>query len=60
MVERMMAIKKFLQEEGGAVAVEYVILVAAAAVILTVGVVALFNAMGNLFGAWASYFGPTG
>ena len=56
----MMAIKKFLEEEGGAVAVEYVILVAAAAILLTAGVVALFNAMGNLFGAWASYFGPTG
>jgi Flp pilus assembly pilin Flp len=60
MVERMMAIKKFLQEEGGAVAVEYVILVAAAAILLTAGVVALFNSMGNLFDAWASYFGPTG
>jgi Flp pilus assembly pilin Flp len=60
MVERMMAVKKFLQEDEGAVAVEYVILVAAAGILLTAGVIGLFDAMKDLFGAWAGYFGPTG
>ena len=52
-----MKIKKFLQEDDGAVVVEYVIFVAAAAILLAVGVWALFGAMSELFTAWATYFG---
>jgi Flp pilus assembly pilin Flp len=52
-----MKINKFLQEDDGSVAVEYVILVAIAAVLLTGGVLALRNALSDLFSAWATYFG---
>ena len=52
-----MKIKKFLQEERGAIATEYVILVAMAAIALGAGVILLINAMSGLFGAWATYFG---
>lgn len=52
-----MSMKKFLQEERGSVAVEYVILVAVAAALLAVGVTVMFNAMSDLFSAWAGYFG---
>jgi len=56
-----MTAKKFLSEEkGGPVTTEYVIFVAAIGIIMAVGVGILFNAMGNLFGAWAGYFGATG
>ena len=53
-------IKKFLQEEQGTVAVEYVIIVAFACVLLGAAVFALFQAMGELFGHWATYFGAEG
>jgi len=52
-----MNIKKFLQEDDGAVAVEYVILVAAAGVVLAIGVTVMFMGMSDLFAAWAGYFG---
>ena len=52
-----MNMKKFLQEERGSVSVEYVILVAIAAALLTVGVIVMFDALSNLFAAWAGYFG---
>jgi Flp pilus assembly pilin Flp len=50
-------IKKFLQEDRGAIVTEYVIFVCVIGIILAVGVTALFNGMRNLFGAWAGYFG---
>jgi Flp pilus assembly pilin Flp len=60
MVERMMA-KKFLKEDqGGPITTEYVIFVAAIGIIMGVGVVALFNGMSALFGAWSGYFGTSG
>lgn len=55
MVE-LMKIQKFLREERGAVAVEYVILVAAAGILLGVGVIFFMNAMSGVFTSWANYF----
>jgi Flp pilus assembly pilin Flp len=52
-----MKIKEFLHGERGAVAIEYVILVAMAAALLGAGVWALMDAMSGLFAAWATYFG---
>jgi Flp pilus assembly pilin Flp len=52
-----MKIKKFLQEDKGVIATEYVIFVAAAGIILGVGVTLLFNAMSDVFGTWSNYFG---
>ena len=52
-----MKIKRFLQEERGAIATEYLILVAFAAIFLGAGVILLMDAMSGLFGAWATYFG---
>jgi Flp pilus assembly pilin Flp len=52
-----MKIKSFLQEERGAVVVEYVILVAAAGILLGAGVIILMNAMSGYFSNWAAYFG---
>jgi Flp pilus assembly pilin Flp len=51
-----MSMKKFLQEERGSVAIEYVILVAFAA-LMVVGVIILYDAMSDLFQNWATYFG---
>jgi Flp pilus assembly pilin Flp len=48
--------KKFLKEEKGVVAMEYVIFVAAIGIILAAGVAVLYNSMGTLFAAWGSYF----
>ena len=52
--------KKLLQEEnGGPVTTEYVIFVGFIGIVMAVGVTVLFNAMRNLFTAWAGYFtGP--
>lgn len=52
-----MNVKKFLMDDRGIVAVEYVVFVAAIGIILGVGVLALFNGMKDMFGAWAGYFG---
>jgi Flp pilus assembly pilin Flp len=52
-----MSLIEFLKDDQGVVSVEYVIFVAAIGMLLIVGVSALFNAMSNLFGAWAGYFG---
>jgi Flp pilus assembly pilin Flp len=52
-----MKIKRFLQEDQGVVTVEYVILVAAAGLVLAVGVGVMFNGMSSLFSAWSGYFG---
>jgi Flp pilus assembly pilin Flp len=52
-----MNLKRFLEDEQGVVATEYVIFVAAIGILMAVGVSALFGAMSNLFGAWARYFG---
>jgi Flp pilus assembly pilin Flp len=60
MVERMMAKKFFKEDQGGPIAAEYVIFVAAIGIILAVGVAALFNGMSDLFGAWSGYFGTSG
>jgi Flp pilus assembly pilin Flp len=52
-----MNIKKFLDDDQGVMATEYVIFVAAVGIIMAVGATALFNGMKSVFGAWASYFG---
>jgi Flp pilus assembly pilin Flp len=52
-----MKIKKFLQEDQGVIATEYVIFVAAAGILLAVGVGLLFGAMRGTFANWANYFG---
>ena len=52
-----MKIKEFLHGERGSVATEYVILVAVCAILLTGGVILLFDALSDLFAAWATYFG---
>jgi len=52
--------KKFLKDEKGVIATEYVIFVAAIGMLLTVGVGLLFNSMGGLFSSWATYFGAGG
>jgi Flp pilus assembly pilin Flp len=52
----IMAILRFLKQERGSVAVEYIILVAAAAIILTVGVAALMGGMSSYFSNWADFF----
>ena len=52
-----MKIINFLKEDQGAVVVEYVILVAAAGLVLAAGVWVMFNGMSDLFKAFASYFG---
>jgi len=51
--------KKFLKEEKGVIATEYVVFVAAIGIVLAVGVALLFDAMKNMFGAWAFYFGAS-
>ncbi len=49
--------KKFLKEDkGGPITTEYVVFVAAIGLIMAVGVGILFNAMKDLFTAWATYF----
>jgi Flp pilus assembly pilin Flp len=52
-----MNLRKLLNDEQGNVSTEYVIFVAAIGMLLIVGVSSLFDAMSNLFGAWAGYFG---
>ncbi len=51
-----MKINKFLQEDQGVVTVEYVLLVAAAGLVLAAGVWVMFNGMSSLFTAYAGYF----
>ena len=51
-----MSAKRFLQDERGVAGVEYLILLAAAA-ILVVGAGLLFNALSDFFASWAVYFG---
>ena len=52
-----MSARKLFREDKGNVAIEYVILTAAAGILLVVGVGVLFNALGTFFGSWATYFG---
>ncbi len=52
-----MRANKFLQQDDGVVAAEYVVFVAAIGILLAVGVAFLINALGNFFGSWATYFG---
>jgi Flp pilus assembly pilin Flp len=51
-----MSLLHFLKDDRGSVAVEYMIFVAAAAIILTVGVGALMRGMSSYFNSWASFF----
>jgi Flp pilus assembly pilin Flp len=55
-----MSLLDFLQDDQGSIAVEYVILVAAAAILLVVGVGALFHAMSDYFNNWAAFFNAGG
>jgi Flp pilus assembly pilin Flp len=51
-----MSLKKFMQDDQASVNVEYVILVAFAAILLAGGAYAMFDAMGNFFNTWAGFF----
>ncbi len=55
-----MVLKGFMSQEGGSVAAEYVIFVAAVGILLIVGVGVLFGSLSGLFGSWANYFNTTG
>jgi Flp pilus assembly pilin Flp len=48
--------ENFLQDDKASVAIEYVVLVAACALLLVGGVVVLFNAMSSFFSSWAGFF----
>lgn len=48
------------QEDCGTLSTEYVLFVAAAAILLTAGVAVLFRAMSNYFADWAQFFGGGG
>ena len=52
----IMAILGFLKQDRGSVTVEYIILVAAAGILLGVGVSALMNGMSGYFNSWAGFF----
>jgi Flp pilus assembly pilin Flp len=47
---------RFLQEKEGSIAVEYMLFVAAAAILLTVGLIALMGGMSSYFNSWAAFF----
>ena len=49
--------RRFLREDQGVIAVEYIVFVAAIGTVLIIGVTLLFNALGAFFGSWATYFG---
>jgi Flp pilus assembly pilin Flp len=53
---KKMSFLEFLKNDQGSVAIEYVILVAGAAILLGVGVAALMNAMSGYFSNWADFF----
>lgn len=54
----MKRLGKWLREEDcGTLSTEYVLFVAAAAILLTAGVAVLFRAMSDYFAAWAQFFG---
>lgn len=52
-----MSARKFFQEDKGVITVEYVVFVAAIGTLMILGVTVLFNALGNFFTSWATYFG---
>ena len=52
-----MNVGRFLQEDQGVIASEYIVFVAAIGILMAVGVGILFNSLGNFFGSWATYFG---
>lgn len=51
-----MLAKEFFEQEEGVISAEFVVFVACIAVLLVVGVAALFNAMSGYFNAWAAFF----
>jgi Flp pilus assembly pilin Flp len=51
--------EKFLKEEKGVIAAEYVVFMAAIGILLAVGVFALTGAIRDLLTAWAGYFGAS-
>jgi Flp pilus assembly pilin Flp len=50
----------FLKDDQGVVSVEYVVFVAAIAICLIAGIVALMNGMSSYFNSWAAFFSGTG
>ncbi len=52
-----MSSTKFLQEDKGVIAVEYIVFVAAIGTVMIIGVTLLFDALSAFFGSWATYFG---
>lgn len=51
-------LKAFLRDQGGAVAAEYVILLAALGICCVAGIVILMGGLNSLFSAYATYFQP--
>lgn len=45
-----------LEDDRGVVSLEYLLFAAGAAILLTVGVVALMNGMSGYFNSWATFF----
>jgi Flp pilus assembly pilin Flp len=52
----MQRLKDFFRQESGVVSAEYVIMVAVLGIVAAAGIWALWGALGDLFGAYASYF----
>jgi Flp pilus assembly pilin Flp len=51
-----MSLLDLLKDDQGVVSLEYLLFVAAIAILLTAGVAALMNAMGGYFNSWAAFF----
>ncbi len=48
---------KFLEEEAGATAMEYGLILGLLAAIVFIGVTIFYQGLDNLFGAWGGWFG---
>jgi Flp pilus assembly pilin Flp len=53
---KKMSCLDFLKDDQGVVSLEYLLFVAAIAIILTVGVAALMGGMSSYFSNWADFF----
>jgi Flp pilus assembly pilin Flp len=52
-----MKVGRFIREDEGVIAVEYIVFLAGIGTVLIIGVALLFNALSTFFGSWATYFG---
>jgi Flp pilus assembly pilin Flp len=58
-MDKNMSRLNFLKDDQGVVSLEYLLFVAAIAIFLTVGVIALMNGMSSYFNSWAGFFSGT-